>query len=148
MNLPSVPVETAQLPALYETAKIALSECSRIDECQQWADKAAAMASYAKQAKDETLQRYAERIKARAITRCGELLKAIEPASGAHMKKEGAHPFLTREQAADDAGLSEHQRKTALRVANVDPDIREAHAAHARELYRVRDQKYGEQQSA
>jgi hypothetical protein len=126
MNLPSTSVESAQLPILYENAKVALSECSRIDECQQWADKAAAMASYAKQAKDETLHRYAERIKARAITRCGELLKAIQPASGMHMKQEGAHHFQTREQAATDAGLSEHQRKTALRVASVDPAVREA----------------------
>jgi hypothetical protein len=128
VSLPTVPVESAALPALYETAKLALSECSRIDECQNWADKAAAMASYAKQAKDETLQRYAERIKARAITRCGELLKAIQPNPGGRPPntREGALPSLTREQAAEDAGLSEHQRKTALRVANVDPEVREA----------------------
>ena len=49
----------------------------------------------------------------RAITRCGELLKAIQPASGLHMKQEGALPFQTREQAAEDAGLSEHQRQPA-----------------------------------
>jgi hypothetical protein len=128
MSLPTAPVESAQLPALYESAKIALSECSRIDECQQWADKAAAMSSYAKQSKDETLHRYADRIKARAITRCGELLKAIQPASGNQytVLQEGALPKQTREQAAEDAGLSEHQRKTALRVASIDPDVREA----------------------
>ena len=129
MNLPTVPVESAALPALYENAKLALSECSRIDECQNWADKAAAMASYAKQSKDETLQRYAERIKARAITRCGELLKAIQPASGGDRRSdqwEGSLPLVTREQAAEDAGLSEHQRKTALRVASIDPAVRDA----------------------
>ena len=41
----------AQLPAVYEKAKIALKECAQIDECQQWADRAKALASYAK---DET----------------------------------------------------------------------------------------------
>jgi hypothetical protein len=53
----------------------------------------------------------AERIKARAITRCGELLKAIQPASGNQytVLQEGALPKQTREQAAEDAGLSEHQ---------------------------------------
>lgn len=129
MSLPTVPVESAALPALYETAKLALSECSRIDECQNWADKAAAMASYAKQAKDETLQRYAERIKARAITRCGELLKAIQPAKGGDRKSDqyiGDHTLITREQAATDAGLSKHQKDTALRVASIDPEVREA----------------------
>jgi N6-adenosine-specific RNA methylase IME4 len=119
-------VEPAQLPELYERAKIVLSECSRIDECQNWADKAAAMASYAKQSKDETLHRYADRIKARAITRCGELLKEIQPAHGANQNiKDGTVPNVTREQAAEGAGLSERQRKTALRVANVDPAVRE-----------------------
>ncbi len=33
--------------------------------------------------------------------------------------QEGALPRLTRESAATDAGLSEHQRKTALRVAAI-----------------------------
>ena len=127
MNLPTAPVESAALPALYENAKLALSECSRIDECQQWADKAIAMASYARQSKDETLHKYADRIKARAITRCGELLRAIQPAHGANQNiNEGDHINVTRTQAAADAGLSDHQRVTALRVANVDPEIREA----------------------
>jgi hypothetical protein len=59
------------------------------------------------------------RIQARAIRRCGELLRTVPVASGAHMKQEGAHPFLTREQVATDAGLSEHQRKTALRLTAI-----------------------------
>jgi hypothetical protein len=45
-------------------------------------------------------------------------LKEIEKATGAHLKKEGALP-LSRKQAATDAGLSEHQQKTAVRVANI-----------------------------
>jgi hypothetical protein len=117
-ELPSI--ETASLPALYENAQHALAECSRIDECQQWADKAQAMASYAKQAKDESLRKMADRIQARAIRRCGELLRQIEPARGANQNiQEGDLPKVTRESAATDAGLSEHQRKTALRVAAI-----------------------------
>ena len=114
-------VASARLPATYEAAKNALAECSRIDECQEWANKAEAMASYARQAKDDTLRKMADRIQARAIRRCGELLKQVPPAHGANQNiKEGALPnVLTREIAAADAGLSEHQRKTALRVANV-----------------------------
>jgi hypothetical protein len=53
--------------------------------------------------------------------RAGELLQEIEPATGAHLKREGNLP-LSRETAATEAGLSEHQRKTALRVANVPVD--------------------------
>lgn len=87
-----------------------------------------AMASYARQAKDETLRKYADRIKARAIARCGELLRAIPPANGERTDiepQDGSVQRLTREQAARDAGLSERQRKTALRVANVPTSLRD-----------------------
>jgi hypothetical protein len=120
IELPSI--EAAPLPALYEHAQQALAECSRIDECFAWANKAEAMASYARQAKDDSLRKMADRIQARAIRRCGELLRQIEPARGTRTDlepQEGTLPRLTRESAATDAGLSEHQRKTALRVAAI-----------------------------
>jgi hypothetical protein len=110
----------ARLPDSYEHAKRALAACVAIDECKQWADKAAALASYAKQQNDDTLFNEATRIKARAIRRVGELLREIEPAQGANQNiREAALPNVGRAAAATDAGLSEHQRKTALRVANV-----------------------------
>lgn len=119
LQLPSI--DDARLPAVYERATLALSECTRIDECQEWANKAEALASYARQSKDETLQKMAERIRARAIRRCGELLRQIEPAQGANQNiQDGADPkVLTRTEAATQAGLSERQKKTALRVATV-----------------------------
>ena len=46
LSLPSVP--TAQLPRVYEAAREALTTCQNVDECKDWADKAAALASYAK----------------------------------------------------------------------------------------------------
>lgn len=115
LNAPTFPVYSqACLPAVYENARRALAECSQIDECQDWADKAAALASYARQAKDTTLQQLALRIQARAVRRAGELLKQIAPARG---YENGT--VVTRSQAADEAGLSERQRKTALRVASI-----------------------------
>jgi hypothetical protein len=117
----------AKLPAAYEAARQALEACERIDECQDWADKHAALASYARQAKDETLERYCTRIKARAIRREGELLKRVPDASkrgfNQHSEaQEGDLPRLTRTNLAEAAGISEHQRKQALRVANVPGD--------------------------
>lgn len=64
----------------------------------------------------------AERIQARAIRRCGELYQQIAPASGTRTDiepREGDRPKLTRESAAKDTGMSDWQRKTALRVASV-----------------------------
>jgi hypothetical protein len=59
---------------------------------------------------------------ARAIRRCGELLKQVKPATGAHRKRDGADP-LSRKSAASSAGLSERQRKDALRVASVPAEL-------------------------
>lgn len=112
----NIDVSSAALPASYEAAKTALANCSSIDECQEWANKAQALASYAKQADDDTLEKYAIRIRARAVRRCGELLKQFD-GRGDHMKKEAAHP--SQNDIAAQAGMSEHQTKQAVRVANV-----------------------------
>lgn len=116
-----IEAEAARLPATYEHAKTALSECVQLDECQTWADKAAALASYAKQSKDEELMKMAIRIRDRAIRRAGELLQQIEPGQGARDGKrgEGTHTPLTREAAAQEAGMSKHQQVQAVRVASV-----------------------------
>lgn len=121
-NLPAL--ANAQLPATYQAAQKALAECSRVDECKDWSDKAQALASYARQAKDSTLHNLALRIQSRAQRRMGELLKLVPrgDADGANLaqnRQEGALPPVTRTQVARDAGLSEHQSKTALRIASV-----------------------------
>lgn len=120
---PKIPgVHKAKLPTIYVEAQLALKHCSRIDECKKWADKAAAIASYAKQSQDSTLMDTAVRIRARAIRRCGELLKEIEKSPGGRPSKtrDGADPsFGGRKGAAESAGLSERQRKDALRVASI-----------------------------
>lgn len=97
-----------------------MANCVSLDECKDWADKAEALASYAKQADDDTLRRQADRIQARAIRRCGELLKQFDgrPAN-AEKQSDGADTLISQRQAADEAGLSKHQQVTAVRVANV-----------------------------
>lgn len=112
-------VEDAPLPVHYEAAKRELAECARVDEAASWANKAAALASYARQSKDDTLEQMAMRIRARAIRRCGELLKEI-PAKAGQGSGVGTAPHRSeRDKAAKDAGLSTEQKHTALRVANV-----------------------------
>ena len=117
-SLPSAP--RAKLPVAYENAKTALATCDKVDECKDWSDKALALASYARQARDEMLLMTAIRIQTRAITRAGELLDEIAPKRGANQNfKVGGDPKVGRTQAATDAGLSERQRKQSLRVAGV-----------------------------
>jgi hypothetical protein len=118
-DLPSI--ADAKLPVAYEAAKKALAECQRIDECKKWADKAQAMASYAKQSDDQTLFKYAVRIQARAIRRCGEIYNQIAPGNGARdgKRQAGTDPPLTRKSVAISVGHSERKRKTTQRVANL-----------------------------
>ena len=111
-------ISLAQLPRTYEVARAALAECQNIDECKDWADKAAALASYAKQSQDETLMKMATRIKARAARRAGELLAQVDGRGGDRTKSEGVHTFA-RADAAREAGMSKHQQVQAARIAAI-----------------------------
>jgi hypothetical protein len=123
-DLPSI--GTASLPANYEAATEALARCHRIDECKDWADKMAALASYAKQAADPTLRNFALRISARAIRRAGELLQTFENQGARTDQLPAGTVPKSQTQAGSDAGMSERQVKTAVRVANVPDDAFEA----------------------
>ena len=118
-NLPSI--AHAKLPATYEAARASLEKCASIDECMKWADKTAALASYAKQSADESLFKMAVRIRARAIKRCGELLRTFgrQEHSGRPAGNGRGAPTISQRGAARKAGLSKDQEVQAKRVANV-----------------------------
>jgi len=123
--LAAIDTSAARLPAAYEAAVTALANCASIDECKDWADKAEALASYAKQADDDTLRKQADRIQARAIRRCGELLRQFESKGGrpSETSKADLTSFpASQRDAAKRAGISVHQQRTAVRVANVPRD--------------------------
>jgi hypothetical protein len=114
-------ISDARLPDTYQHAVTALEQATAIDECQSWADKAMALASYARQSRDDRLHRMAIRIQARATRRCGELLATVPPAPGGRPSKThtGTDMSISRDRAATDAGMSKRQKDTALRVAAV-----------------------------
>ncbi|MDC7742484.1 hypothetical protein [Rhizobium binxianense] len=93
---------------------------------------AAALASYARQADDKTLENYAMRIRSRAIKRAGELLKEFDARPGNAAKQtNGAGTLICQREAAEAAGMSERQQVTAVRVANVPAEeIRAAEPIH------------------
>ncbi len=116
-NLPNV--ANAKLPATYEAAKASLTECTRVDECADWANKAEAMAAYARMSEDETLRKMCDRIQARALRRCGELLK-IHNAQGRRTDQPlDGSGHKSQQEVGAEAGLSERQQKTAVRISNV-----------------------------
>jgi hypothetical protein len=116
------------LPVTYEAAVSAVALCLSLDECKDWADKAAALASYAKQAKDERLMKMAIRIRDRAIRRSGELLEQIEPGHGARDGKraDGGDTPLTRTQAARDLAKLKHEAALPILTAPERSRVREA----------------------
>lgn len=111
-----VPVNaTAELPKRYIAARIALQALESVDECQDWANKSAAMASYARQANDPALRQMADRIQARAVRRCGELLHTL----GRNPGGMAADRFPRKMEIAKEAGLNLKQYTTAMAVANI-----------------------------
>lgn len=111
--------EHATLPQNYEAAKVALAACAKVDECKAWADKTAALASYARQCADEELEKMAMRIRARAIRKCGELLKEFQAQKGKRTDLQPGGGTPTRFEHARKAGMSKDKAVTAIRVASV-----------------------------
>ena len=115
-------VSSARLPENYQAAKQAIAECEHLDQCAEWADKAAALASYARQADDLELETHARRIRLRAVRRCGELLRACD-ARGGDRRAKVVTPleFARRSRAAvaQQAGLSKHKTRAAVNIAAI-----------------------------
>lgn len=111
-------VAAVKLPVTYVEARTALAKCARVDECKNWADKATALAAYARQMKDTKLLDDARRIQDRAIRRGGELLQQVKAAKGQRTDL-GHRGAQGRNATANGAGLSPAQAKQMLRVANV-----------------------------
>jgi hypothetical protein len=62
------------------------------------------------------------RIRLRAVRRCGQLIKEFAKAKKQHDARARADTHPSRKDAADKAGLSDHQRKQAIRVAKSQPN--------------------------
>ena len=73
---PLVPVE-------YEAACKALQACIDIDEAKYWADKADALAAWAKVYRDDKVGRQAKQLKLLAYRRIGELARELRPQGSA-----------------------------------------------------------------
>lgn len=126
MNLQMLPavvkrqIATADLPPSYEKAKSALAECAHIDECKEWINRMAAMASYARQAKDIAMEELAIRIRRRAERRLGELLAEIP------VPKRGDSAVNHRKRASESIGLTQPLSSQLVRVASVPKPIFDA----------------------
>ena len=124
----------------YEAARVALSECQRVDEVKDIRDKSLAMEAYARQAKDTGLMQMAAEIKVRAERRLGEMLREQKAAGG---MSQGGRPSETcREErqvspSLSDIGISRDLSSRSQQLAAMPADHFETAIASAKETARA-----------
>jgi len=96
-------VPTAFLPNNYVAACTAIKACARYDEAAEMSNRAAAIATYAREAQDTTLKVNAEKIKLRAERRVGELLEEL----------------WAEHKGGEVVGLSSYRQEQAARLAKI-----------------------------
>jgi len=99
-----------------------MTQAVRIDEVKDWKDRATALASYARQQEDRSLETMALKIRARATRRCGELMGEFQPhgpKGGRPSTNGGREAPVSQRGAARAAGLSKDQERQARRLAAI-----------------------------
>lgn len=112
------------IPNKWNAAAVALAECKRVDEVKGWADKAAALAEYARQAQDRHLEIDAGEIRIRAERRLGQLLAEAEKHPGGRPETgPDRGPVLAEDKpkTLKESGISKNLSSRAQKIAAV-PD--------------------------
>lgn len=124
----------------YNAVRQALIECATIDEAKEIKDKAQALSAYARQVKDNELEKRSVEIRERARIKFGELSLALPKSSG------GANPAATlpdagksKKEALADAGVSTSEANRAENLAKKSEEAREAHVVKAIEAVEKRN---------
>lgn len=112
----------------YDQARQALAEAHRIDEVKDIADKAVALAAYARQAKDADMERWVAEIRLRARRRIGELTADLPDGRG---KSSTAETF--KRDALNAAGITKVEAHRCEQLARVPEEKFESYIAQKAE---------------
>lgn len=117
--------EQLEMPVLYREALAALERCTTMDEGKYYADKADALAAWAKIYGSDEDARAAARLKLKAYSRMGKLAEELRPikSNGYRLGLEPGPTTLLMEH-----GLSKHHAAYARRLSKLENGDREKFA--------------------
>ena len=119
----------------YDAARTAVAECRSIDEAKDIADKALALAAYARQAHDNEMERWVAEIRLRARRRMGEISAGLEKAAGRPEKSDGENlsqrcdKLPGKREVLKAAGVSKDEAHRCELIARVPQEAFEAYIA-------------------
>lgn len=117
----------------YEQARYALAECKRVDEVKDIRDKAAAIAAYARQAKDNEMIQWATEIKVRAERKAGELLSQVPRQHGGRPPANSIYDQTNYQRTLAENGLTQSAAYQYERLASMPEEHFETAVATAKD---------------
>ncbi len=109
-------IQDAIIPLVFKDALRALASCRTIDESKYWADKADALAAWAKIYKNNEAAAEAKRLKAHAYRRMSHLADEIIEALGGPRKVRGLPGAAAK---LKEAGMSQNQVMRIRRIGHI-----------------------------
>lgn len=115
----------------YEAMRVAIAAAASVDEAKDIADKATALAAYARQANDPELERQVAEIRVRAKRRIGQLTAALPDAPVGRRKSDPTvDPIPSKYKLAmDSAKLSRAEVIRCEQLADIDDAVFERYLA-------------------
>jgi len=114
-------MQTTQLPVQYAEACRALAACSRLDEAKYYADKADALAAWAKIYQSDKAGEEAKRLKLHAYRRMNELAEQLRPKQGGIKGKKDGGSLPGPKSLLQELGLSRSKATVVRKIGKLSP---------------------------
>jgi hypothetical protein len=117
----AVKMQSTQLPVQYTEACKALAACQRLDEAKSYADKADALAAWAKIYQSDKAAVEARRLKLHAYRRMNELAEQIRPKQGGVKGKKNGGTLPGPTSLLQEFGLTRAKANSVRKIGQLKP---------------------------